>query len=259
MTTSSLFGFDPGIGSISISVHKQMGTPLRRGTVLTRKQHVEILGRAIELVDVHGTTLSDSRNGLTPLMIWHAINQHGGEGWRETIGGMLDTAGYAAQRLNDRGIRAWRHRNSPTVVFERAQAELSACWKSHLRRQCGRRYRGMEPFASRPCLRRCCGGKGEPDSASAIVFSDPDETDPVGNGFLLIIQTRGFAGSGAAPTHAGIHRAQQQPAPGILEVLDLPVLDPLVVNRGTGQHKQPFSSMACSLNSSTVMPLRERP
>ena len=55
-----LFGFDAGIGSISISVHKLMGTPLRCGTVLTRNQHVETLGRAIELVGVHGTTLSGS-------------------------------------------------------------------------------------------------------------------------------------------------------------------------------------------------------
>ena len=104
-----------------------MGTPLRCGTVLTRKQHVETLGRAIELVGVHGTTLSGSRNGLTPLMIWHAINQHGEEGWRETIGGMLDTAGYAVQRFSDSGIRAWRHRDSPTVVFERPLAEIRAC------------------------------------------------------------------------------------------------------------------------------------
>ena len=71
------FGFDDGIDSISISGHKLMGAPLPCGIVLTRKHLVETLGRAVELVGVNDTTLSGSRNGLTPLMLWYAINRHG--------------------------------------------------------------------------------------------------------------------------------------------------------------------------------------
>ena len=57
-----------------------------------------------------------------------------------------------------------------------------------------------------------------------------DKTAPVCDDILLVIQTRGFTESGGAPTRVGIHRAQWQPALGILEVPDLLVLNPFVVN-----------------------------
>lgn len=87
------FGFDAGIDSISISSHKLIGAPLPCGIVLTRRHLVETLGRAVGLVGVNDTTLSGSRNCLTSLMIWYALNRHGrrdGEGlssecWRPPI------------------------------------------------------------------------------------------------------------------------------------------------------------------------------
>ena len=123
------FGFDAGIGSISISGHKLIGAPLPCGIVLTRRHLVETLGRAVELVGVNDTTLSGSRNGLTPLMIWYAINRRGEDGWRETVRGMLDTADYAVERFNEHGIRAWRHRNSPNVVFDRPAEDVFQRWQ----------------------------------------------------------------------------------------------------------------------------------
>ena len=123
------FGFDAGIDSISISGHKLIGAPLPCGIVLTRKHLVETLGRAVELVGVNDTTLSGSRNGLTPLMLWYAINRYGEHEWRETIRGMLDTAEYAVKRFNEHGINAWRHRNSPTVVFDRPSQEVFNRWQ----------------------------------------------------------------------------------------------------------------------------------
>ena len=123
------FGFDAGINSISISGHKLIGAPLPCGIVLTRKHLVEILGRAVELVGVNDTTLSGSRNGLTPLMLWYAINRYGKHEWRETVGGMLNVAEYAVKRFNEHGINAWRHRNSPTVVFDRPSQEVFDKWQ----------------------------------------------------------------------------------------------------------------------------------
>ena len=123
------FGFDDGIDSISISGHKLIGAPLPCGIVLTRKNLVETLGRAVELVGVNDTTLSGSRNGLTPLMLWYAINRYGEHEWRETVGGMLNVAEYAVKRFNEHGINAWRHRNSPTVVFDRPSQEVFDKWQ----------------------------------------------------------------------------------------------------------------------------------
>ncbi len=123
------FGFDAGIDSISISGHKLIGAPLPCGIVLTRKHLVETLGRAVELVGVNDTTLSGSRNGLTPLMLWYAINRHGEDAWSETVRGMLNTADYAVKQFNEHGINAWRHRNSPTVVFDRPSQEVFDRWQ----------------------------------------------------------------------------------------------------------------------------------
>ena len=83
----------------------------------------------MELVGVNDTTLSGSRNGLTPLMLWYAINRYGEHEWRETVGGMLDTAEYAVNRFNEHGINAWRHRNSPTVVFDRPSQGVFNRWQ----------------------------------------------------------------------------------------------------------------------------------
>ena len=123
------FGFDAGINSISISGHKLIGAPLPCGVVVTRKHLVETLGRAVELIGVNDTTLSGSRNALTPLMLWYAINRYGEDVWRETVHDMLNTAGYAVQRFNEHGISAWRHRNSPTVVFDRPSQEVFDRWQ----------------------------------------------------------------------------------------------------------------------------------
>ena len=123
------FGFDAGIDSVSVSGHKLIGAPLPCGVVLTKRPHVDRVGRAIELVGVNDTTLSGSRNGLTPLMLWYALTRYGDDGFRELVTGMLETAEYAVQQFNGRGIEAWRHRNSVTVVFPRPPQHVFQKWQ----------------------------------------------------------------------------------------------------------------------------------
>ena len=123
------FGFDVGIDSVSVSGHKLIGAPLPCGVVVTKKTHVERVGRAIELVGVQDTTLSGSRSAIGPLMMWYALAKYGDEGFRKLVGGMLDTAEYAVGQFNERGIPAWRHKNSVTVVFPRPAAEVFRKWQ----------------------------------------------------------------------------------------------------------------------------------
>ena len=123
------FGFDAGIDSISVSGHKLIGVPLPCGVVLTRRQHVERVGRAIEVVGVHDTTLSGSRSGIAPLMLWYALNTRRDEGMRELVAGMLETADYAVRQFNRNGIKAWRHLNSATVVFTLPSASVFEKWQ----------------------------------------------------------------------------------------------------------------------------------
>ena len=123
------FGFDAGIDSISISGHKLIGAPLPCGVVVTRRAHVERVGRAVEYVGVHDTTLSGSRNGFAPLMLWYALETLGEDGLREKVDRMLDTAEYAVSRFNKFGIRAWRNRNSATVVFPKPPPSVFTKWQ----------------------------------------------------------------------------------------------------------------------------------
>ena len=123
------FGFDVGIDSVSVSGHKLIGAPLPCGVVVTKKTHVERVGRAIELVGVQDTTLSGSRSAIGPLMMWYALAKYGDEGFRKLVGGMLDTAEYTVGQFNERGIPAWRHKNSVTVVFPRPAAEVFRKWQ----------------------------------------------------------------------------------------------------------------------------------
>lgn len=123
------FAFDAGIDSISISGHKVIGTPLPCGVVITRKSYVQRVGRAVEYVGVHDTTLSGSRSAFAPLMLWYALATVGEEGLRQRVQAMLDMADYAIARFNDRGIPAWRNRNSVTVVFPKPPPEVFAKWQ----------------------------------------------------------------------------------------------------------------------------------
>ena len=123
------FGFDAGIDSVSVSGHKLIGAPLPCGVVLTKRPYVERVGRAIEYVGVEDTTLSGSRSAFAPLMLWYAFARYGHEGFRELVAGMLDTAEYAVGQFNERGIPAWRHKNSVTVVFPRPPQDVFRKWQ----------------------------------------------------------------------------------------------------------------------------------
>jgi histidine decarboxylase len=123
------FGFDAGVDSVSVSGHKLIGAPLPCGVVVTKRTYVERVGRAIELVGVQDTTLSGSRSALGPLMMWYALARYGEEGFRKLVSGMLDTAEYAVGQFNERGIPAWRHRNSVTVVFPRPPQDVFGKWQ----------------------------------------------------------------------------------------------------------------------------------
>ncbi len=123
------YGFDSGVDSMSVSGHKMLGAPLPCGVVLTHKRYVSRIARSIELVGVLDTTLSGSRNALTPLMIWYAFQRHGLDGFRSMVKACFNVAKYAEERFNDAGIAAWRNRNSLTLVFPRPSEETIRKWQ----------------------------------------------------------------------------------------------------------------------------------
>ena len=83
-----------------ISGHKMVGSPLPCGIALTKRQYVSRVARAIEYVGVLDTTLTGSRNALTPIMMWYAFERHGLDGFKRIVTECLETAEYAGQPLH---------------------------------------------------------------------------------------------------------------------------------------------------------------
>ncbi len=86
------FDFADGADSMSISGHKFLGSPIPCGIVLAQKSHVDRIARGIAYIGSLDTTITGSRNGFTPLVLWYRIKSLGLDGIRERVTRALDTA-----------------------------------------------------------------------------------------------------------------------------------------------------------------------
>ena len=122
------FNFADGIDSIGVSGHKMIGSPIPCGIVVAKRKNVDRISVEIDFISAHDKTISGSRNGHTPLMMWEAIRSHSWSDWQRRIEHSLNMAQYAVDRLQAAGIDAWRNKNSITVVFP---CPSEAVWKKH--------------------------------------------------------------------------------------------------------------------------------
>lgn len=123
------FDFAAGIDSISISGHKFPGAPMPCGVVLARRALVNRVARGVEYIGTNDTTVLGSRNGLTPLFLWYIIQSVGENGFRAIVEDCLAAADHAIASFAGRGIEAWRHKNSVTVVFPRINEAILKKWQ----------------------------------------------------------------------------------------------------------------------------------
>ena len=123
------FDFASGVHSLSISGHKLIGAPIPCGVALALKGHVDRIARSIEYVGTLDTTITGSRNAITPLMLWHAIRSRGIEGFRQTVNDCLDCAQYAVDELNEIGLDAWRNPHAITVVLPKPAPSVLEKWQ----------------------------------------------------------------------------------------------------------------------------------
>ncbi len=123
------FDFRNKVDSISISGHKFIGAPIPCGIVLANKHHVQRIARSIEYVGTLDTTITGSRNAITPLMLWYSIHKWGREGFAQRVKQCLENAEYAVQKLQEYGVEAWRNPWAITVVFPRPTPEITEKWQ----------------------------------------------------------------------------------------------------------------------------------
>ena len=129
LTPRPAFDFADGADSIAISGHKFIGSPIPCGIVLAKKHAVDRIAQSIAYIGTLDTTVSGSRNGLTPLYLWYALRHLGTKGMRARVDKSLAVAAYATDQLNDIGIAAWRNENAITVVFPFPGPVLQDKWQ----------------------------------------------------------------------------------------------------------------------------------
>lgn len=122
------FDFKAGIHSIAISGHKFIGSPIPCGIALTDRNYVTGKQFNVEYVHVMDTTITGSRNGITPLFMWYAIKRMGKQGFSDCIQICLANAEYAVKQLQAAGIPAWRNPHSITVLFPRPSDAIIKKW-----------------------------------------------------------------------------------------------------------------------------------
>lgn len=113
------FYFSHGVDSVSISGHKFIGGPIPCGIVLVKRQHRNRIANTISYVDTMDTTITGSRNGLTPLFLWSFIQKHGIEGIKKRAEKAQQLARYTEDELNKINCNAWRNNDALTVIFDK--------------------------------------------------------------------------------------------------------------------------------------------
>ncbi len=121
--------FADGAHSISISGHKFIGSPIPCGIVLALKDNVERIARSVSYIGSRDTTITGSRNGFSPLLLWQAIEQLGVTGLSERAEKSQATAAYAVASLQKIGVPAWRNNKAVTVVFPQPNETIRERWQ----------------------------------------------------------------------------------------------------------------------------------
>ncbi len=124
LTPRPPFDFGDGADSVSISGHKFLGSPIPCGVVIAQKHHVDRIARGISYIGSLDTTITGSRNGFTPLVLWHRIRSLGRDGIAARVQQSLQTAAYCEQQLQAIGVQAWRNPDCITVVLPRVPDAL---------------------------------------------------------------------------------------------------------------------------------------
>lgn len=130
INTAPIFDFRSEIDSLSISGHKFIGSPLPCGIALARAEHIIGSEPNIAYVRIIDSTISGSRNGITPLMMWYAIQTIGRQGFLENAKQCLENTEYAVKYFNQQySIPAWKNEHSITVVFPRPNENMVQKWQ----------------------------------------------------------------------------------------------------------------------------------
>jgi hypothetical protein len=111
------------IGSVSVSGHKFIGSPVPCGIIITRRKYVAALSSDVEYINSSDSTIMGSRNGHAPIYMWYTLAKKGLQGIRRDVEECMRNARALQGMLERAGVEAMRNELSTTVVFERPLEE----------------------------------------------------------------------------------------------------------------------------------------
>lgn len=123
------FDFAAGATSIVISGHKFLATRHPCAVLVYAESPYLRAGRTVPYIGSLDTTITGSRSGHTPLLLWLSLMRLGAEGHRARAQTARDLATYSHRRLTDIGWPA--SRPNPlgfTVVLDLPPAAVTARW-----------------------------------------------------------------------------------------------------------------------------------
>lgn len=123
------FDFKSGIDSIAVSGHKFIGSPIPCGIALAKKKYLKHLDPKVSYVRIKDSTISGSRDGITPLYLWYAIKRIKKDGFIKMTKHCLNLSQDLTEKLNDIGVRAYRNPFSNIVVFPKPKEEFVEKWQ----------------------------------------------------------------------------------------------------------------------------------
>lgn len=113
--------FAKPIGSISVSGHKFLGTPVPCGVVVTKKQYISKVTSDVEYLNSKDATIMGSRNGHAALYLWYTLSTKGVNGLRREVEQCMKNANLMRNLLAESNIKCMLNTLSSTVVFERPE------------------------------------------------------------------------------------------------------------------------------------------
>lgn len=120
--------FADGLDSLSVSGHKNIGSPMPCGIALAKKENVDSIEVKIDYIACNDKTITGSRNGHSVLYMWEFAKKHSVQYLRDRVANQLELVKYVVDKFNENGIVAWTQKNSVTVVFPRPS---EAVWQKH--------------------------------------------------------------------------------------------------------------------------------
>lgn len=127
---SQAFDFRVNIDSMAISGHKMIGMPIPCGVVLVKKSDSDQIASDVEYTGTKDNTISGSRNGFTPLLLWYEMICREKKHVLEKIADKcIKKAEYAIRKFRKNKIKAWRNENSIVVVFPRPSEATRQKWQ----------------------------------------------------------------------------------------------------------------------------------